>query len=99
MRNPKIQKTYAELMCDYNFSPKARELVSVLHPMNKGNLFIHQVINVWGPILSRNLPIFKNVLLEAKKSGKLDPKEADDRLNTIEEIKKTLLFDGYLNHF
>jgi len=51
MRNPMIYTKYAEMMVDYNFSPVAIQRIQEINPKDKNNLFIHQVIKIWGPQL------------------------------------------------
>ena len=51
MRNQIIYLNYAELMVEFNFSSVAWERIQAIKPKDPNDLFIHQVINEWGPNL------------------------------------------------
>lgn len=44
MRNPVIQKRYAEDICQFNFNKLSNQYVKDVMPLDQDNLFIHTVI-------------------------------------------------------
>ena len=56
MRNPYLIEKYADMICDYNFSPQVREGLKDILPCDKDKLFFHSVIKEWGPALQKNIP-------------------------------------------
>lgn len=90
MRNPIIFTKYAEIMVDYNFSAVARKKIQEITPMDKNNLFIHKVLNEWGPALQSNIEAMKQKLSECN-----DQKN----LKIVEMVEKTFLFEGYQQYF
>ena len=59
MRNPMIFQEFSHIICDFNFNPKALEDVAKIEKLDPQNLFIHQVINVWGPNLEAKIGTIK----------------------------------------
>lgn len=91
MRNPSIFMQYAEIICHYNFSPLTTQAIAQIHPLNKQDLFIHTVINQWGPKLEQHIPEMKAVLTEAMGCA-ADQNELSKNMATIDNLQKTFLF-------
>ena len=90
MRNPMIYTKYAEMMVDYNFSPVAIQRIQEINPKDKNNLFIHQVIKIWGPQLQAQISQMKQ---------KLSQEGQTKNLQIVEMVHKTFLFEGYQQFF
>ena len=43
------------MICDFNFSRELIAKIQKINPINKNDLFIHQVINSWGPSLESKI--------------------------------------------
>ena len=85
-----IYTKYAEMMVDYNFSEIANQKIQKIIPKDKDNLFIHQVLNTWGPTLQGNMEALKQKLTEAGHKKNLE---------IVEMVEKTFLFEGYQKFF
>lgn len=90
MRNPMIYLKYAEIICDYDFDKRTRERIQEINPLNKDKLFVHQVIQEWGPTLLGKLDAIREAL-KAKAEGS---EEMARRLETVDLIEKNFLFEG-----
>lgn len=53
-------------------------------------LFIHQVIDTWGPAVIKRIETIKSMLVEAGKT---------EWLQIVNELESTYLFDGFADHF
>lgn len=93
MRNPIIAKRYADKICDFNFNPLAQKYVKEIEPLDEENLFIHQVINEWGPNLVAKIDKLKAMLKEAGTPAHLE------NLKKAELLQETFLFEGYQDYF
>lgn len=93
MRNPMIFQEFSNIICDFNFNPKALEDVAKIEKLDPQNLFIHQVINVWGPNLEAKIGTIKSQL---KESG---TPEHLENLRKTELLEQTFLFEGYQDFF
>lgn len=60
-----IFQQFATIICDFNFNPKASEDVGKIEKLDPQNLFIHQVINEWGPNLEAKISTIKRMLKES----------------------------------
>ena len=56
MRNPLIQKKYADRICNFNFNKWANIYVSKVMPMDHNNTFLHQFIKKNGRSLKEKMP-------------------------------------------
>lgn len=95
MRNPMIYLKYAEIICDYDFDKKAQEKIQQINPMDKGKLFVHQVIWEWGPRLLGMLDDIRAALKEKAEGSE----EMTTRLETVDLIEKNFLFEGSQEYF
>ena len=90
MRNKTIYRKYANMICDYNFSPEAHELVNKYDKMDPNKLFFHQVLNQWAPSLESKIDAIAKALTDAGQTA---------NLRILMDLKSKFLFDGYKEHF
>jgi len=67
-----IYTKYAEMMVDYNFSPIAIQRIQEINPKDKNNLFINQVIKIWGPQFQAQISQMKQKLSQEGQTKNLE---------------------------
>ena len=90
MGNKSIYSRYANMICDYNFSREAQELVNKHDKLDANNLFFHSVLRKWAPSLISKLDSISKALTDAGQIG---------NLKILKALETKFLFEGYKEHF
>jgi hypothetical protein len=93
LRNPVFMTAYARAVYNFNFNKPAVDELKALRPLDVNNLAIDTAINEWGPKLKERLPYMRGKLLQD--NGKPHP----DKLQVIDLLERTFLFQGYRDYF
>lgn len=93
MRNPLIQKKYADRICNFNFNKWANIYVSKVMTLDNENTFLHQFIRTHGKALKEKMPFIKKSLQTS------NTEEHRRNLKIAEKLEKTFLFEGYEEYF
>jgi len=65
MRNESIYKSFANIICDFNFCKTTQKRVSEFCELDPKKLFINQVIDDWAPKLESNIDKMREALASA----------------------------------